>query len=146
MSLDLCKRAGWSGFLNQDCGGQSMSVRSLLPVGLMQRLWCTAMASWKETRRSLDSALDKGQNMYVAFGRGRNVMKARARFLVGAAVAATFAFASNLSASATSVGDILVCYACNTTGNAAVDAALAANPGVVGDGILFAFENTSGTA
>jgi hypothetical protein len=73
-------------------------------------------------------------------------MKASVRFFVGAAAVATFAFASNLSASATSVGDILVCYACNTTGNAAVDTALAANPSVAGDGLLFAFVNTSGTA
>ena len=49
-------------------------------------------------------------------------------------------------ANATVVGDILACYACSGTGNAAVDAALAANPGVAGDGLLFAFENSSGTA
>jgi hypothetical protein len=73
-------------------------------------------------------------------------MRHRVRFLLGSAIAASLAFASTLSASATTVGDILVCYACNTTGNAAVDAALAANPGVASDGILFAFENTSGTA
>lgn len=49
-------------------------------------------------------------------------------------------------ASATQVGQILVCYACQHTGNAAIDAALAVNPGVASDGILFAFENTSSTA
>lgn len=46
----------------------------------------------------------------------------------------------------TQVGDILVCYACQNTGNTAIDAALAANPGVASDGILFAFVNTSGSA
>ena len=37
------------------------------------------------------------------------------------------------------IGDIFVCYACQNTGDAAIDAALANNPGVAGDGILFAF-------
>lgn len=50
------------------------------------------------------------------------------------------------SAQATTVGDVLVCYACQNSGNTAVDAALAANPGVAGDGILFAFANTSNVA
>ena len=44
------------------------------------------------------------------------------------------------------IGQILVCYACSNTGDAAVDAALAANPGVASDGILFAIKNTSGFA
>src|ERR1017187_6079069 len=48
-------------------------------------------------------------------------------------------------AHASVVGDILACYACQNTGNAAVDAALVANPSVASDGLLFAFENTSGT-
>jgi uncharacterized protein (TIGR03437 family) len=44
------------------------------------------------------------------------------------------------------IGQILVCYACANTGDAAIDAALAANPAVVYDGILFAFKNTSSFA
>jgi hypothetical protein len=44
------------------------------------------------------------------------------------------------------VGQIYACYACQNTGNAAIDAALTANPGVAGDGILFAFVNTSAFA
>ena len=49
-------------------------------------------------------------------------------------------------AGTTKIGDILACYACNTTGNPAVDAALAAHPEVAGDGLLFAFVNTSSQA
>jgi hypothetical protein len=49
-------------------------------------------------------------------------------------------------AHAAGVLDIYVCYACNTTGNAAVDAALTANPSVSYDGLLFAFINTSASA
>jgi len=44
------------------------------------------------------------------------------------------------------IGQILVCYACQNTGDAAIDTALAANPDVAYDGILFAFKNTSGFA
>jgi hypothetical protein len=44
------------------------------------------------------------------------------------------------------IGDIFVCYACQNTGDATIDAALTANPGVASDGILFAFKNTSGAA
>jgi len=44
------------------------------------------------------------------------------------------------------IGDIFVCYACQNTGDATIDAALAANTGVASDGILFAFKNTSGSA
>ena len=47
---------------------------------------------------------------------------------------------------AAQIGQILVCYACSNTGDTAVDAALANNPGVSNDGILFAFKNTSGFA
>jgi hypothetical protein len=47
---------------------------------------------------------------------------------------------------AAQVGQILVCYACTGTGNAAIDAALTANPGVATDGLLFAFVNTSASA
>ena len=47
---------------------------------------------------------------------------------------------------AAQIGQILVCYACQNTGNAAIDAALAANSGVASDGILFAFTNTSAFA
>ena len=48
------------------------------------------------------------------------------------------------SAQATQVGEVFVCYACQNTGVPAIDAALANNPGVAGDGILFDFVNTSG--
>jgi hypothetical protein len=41
------------------------------------------------------------------------------------------------------VGTIFVCYACQNTGNSAIDAALASNPSVANDGILFAFINIS---
>jgi hypothetical protein len=61
------------------------------------------------------------------------------------AVALTAILAPYSSAKATVVGDILACYACQNTENAAVDAALVANPSVASDGLLFAFENTSGT-
>jgi hypothetical protein len=44
------------------------------------------------------------------------------------------------------VGTIYACYACQNTGNAAIDAALTANPSVASDGLLFAFVNTSGSA
>ena len=47
---------------------------------------------------------------------------------------------------AAEIGQILVCYACSNTGDTAVDAALANNPAVASDGILFAFKNTSGFA
>jgi len=46
-------------------------------------------------------------------------------------------------ARANQVGEILVCYACSNTGNAAIDEALTNNPGVASDAILFAFVNTS---
>ena len=62
------------------------------------------------------------------------------------AVALTAILAPYSSAKATVVGDILACYACQNTGNAAVDAALTANPSVASDGLLFAFVNTSGSA
>ena len=53
-------------------------------------------------------------------------------------------------AHATQIGTILVCYACDgtgtqPTGDAAIDAAVSANPGL-SDGILFDFDNTSGFA
>jgi hypothetical protein len=47
---------------------------------------------------------------------------------------------------AAQIGEIFVCYACQNTGNSAIDAALANNPGVAGDGILFAFDNTSSSS
>ncbi len=50
------------------------------------------------------------------------------------------------AAAATTVGSIYACYACQNTGNQLVDAALAANPDVASDGLLFAFFNTSGSA
>jgi hypothetical protein len=49
-------------------------------------------------------------------------------------------------AQADQVGTISVCYACQNTGDAAIDAALAANPGVASDAILFDFTNTSSFA
>ncbi len=50
------------------------------------------------------------------------------------------------SAKAGQVGEILACYACQSSGNASVDSALAASPGVASDGPLFAFVNTSSSA
>ena len=47
---------------------------------------------------------------------------------------------------AAQIGQIFVCYACQNTGDATIDAALAANPNVAFDGILFAFKNTSSAA
>jgi hypothetical protein len=52
----------------------------------------------------------------------------------------------NVPMHAAVIGDIYVCYACQNTGDAAIDAALANNPGVASDGILFAFKNTSSSA
>jgi hypothetical protein len=51
-----------------------------------------------------------------------------------------------LPAHASQIGTISVCYACQNTGDPLIDAALAANPGVASDGILFAFKDTSGFA
>jgi hypothetical protein len=74
-------------------------------------------------------------------------------YAVGLAMATSFALVPALPATAATVGEILACYACNFnenppgfTGNAAIDAALQANPGVAADGILFAFVNTSSTS
>jgi hypothetical protein len=47
---------------------------------------------------------------------------------------------------AAQIGQIFVCYACQNTGDAVIDAALTANPNVAFDGILFAFKNTSSAA
>jgi hypothetical protein len=47
---------------------------------------------------------------------------------------------------ASQIGIVTVCYACQNNGDVAVDAALAANPGVASDGILFDFDNTSAFA
>ncbi len=47
------------------------------------------------------------------------------------------------TARAGQVGEILACYACQNTGNSAINAALALNPAVASDGLLFAFVNTS---
>ena len=71
-------------------------------------------------------------------------MKKLARW---AALAATCTAAGlALPAMAAARVDIYACYACQNSGNAAIDAALAANPSVASDGLLFAFVNTSGTA
>lgn len=50
------------------------------------------------------------------------------------------------SANAVAVLDIFACYACQNSGNAAIDAALAANPTVSSDGLLLAFINTGSSA
>lgn len=50
------------------------------------------------------------------------------------------------SANAVSVLNIFACYACQNTGNAAIDAALTANPTVSFDGLLLAFVNTGASA
>ena len=47
---------------------------------------------------------------------------------------------------AAEIGQVFVCYACQNTGDTAIDAALTANPSVAFDGILFAFKNTSSSA
>src|ERR1700676_5188471 len=47
---------------------------------------------------------------------------------------------------AATIGNVYVCYACQNTGDPAIDAALAAHSDVASDGILFAFKNTSGSA
>ncbi len=49
-------------------------------------------------------------------------------------------------AQAGDVGAIFACYACQATGDTAIDASLSANPNVAYDGLLFAFQNTSGAA
>jgi hypothetical protein len=82
-----------------------------------------------------------GDNLGICPMHSYNLKFAQLAFGASLAIAA-----SSIAASATTVGDILVCYACQNTGNAAVDAALTANPGVASDGLLFAFVNTSGTA
>jgi hypothetical protein len=51
-----------------------------------------------------------------------------------------------IPAQAGQVGTIFVCYTCSDTGNPIVDAALANNPGVAADGIMFIFNNTSSFA
>ena len=61
--------------------------------------------------------------------------------LLATAALAGLAYVPN--ASAVSVVNIFACYACQNTGNAAIDAALTANPTVSADGLLFAFVNTS---
>jgi hypothetical protein len=70
------------------------------------------------------------------------------KFLSVSALAALSAatFGAGSAAKADVVGDILACYACQNTGNAAIDAALTANPSVASDGLLLAFVNTSGSA
>lgn len=70
------------------------------------------------------------------------------RSLLTSGLLPMFALAALLGAAAApahaaQVGQILVCYACQNTGNATIDAALTANPGVASDGLLFAFVNTS---
>ena len=64
--------------------------------------------------------------------------------LLATAVLASFSYVP--SAFAVSVVNIYACYACQNTGNAAIDAALAANPSVPNDGLLFAFVNASSSA
>lgn len=56
---------------------------------------------------------------------------------------ALLALGALVPARAAQIGQIFACYACQNTGDTAIDAALAANPNVAFDGILFAFKNTS---
>lgn len=64
--------------------------------------------------------------------------------VLAAAALASAALSSPLVVAAQTL-DIYACYACQNTGNAAIDAALAANPSVAADGLLFAFFNTGAT-
>ena len=59
---------------------------------------------------------------------------------------ALLALCAVVPAHAAQIGQIFVCYACQNTGDAVIDAALTANPSVAFDGILFAFKNTSSAA
>jgi hypothetical protein len=59
---------------------------------------------------------------------------------------ALLALGALVPAQAAQIGQIFVCYACQNTGDTAIDAALTANPSVSFDGILFAFKNTSSAA
>ncbi len=81
----------------------------------------------------------------------RLLFRNRASSFLFAAAAISVSFFVSEPVRATVVGEILACYACNgtntaPTGNAAIDAALAANRSVAIDGLLFAFVNTSGSA
>lgn len=67
------------------------------------------------------------------------------KFIRSLASAAVLTFASLTCAHAANGVDIYACYACQNTGNSAIDSALAANPSVAYDGLLFAFVNTSGS-
>jgi hypothetical protein len=61
-------------------------------------------------------------------------------------LSASLAALSTRPVQADQIGTIFACYACQGTGNAAIDAALANNPSVASDGILFAVFNTSAFA
>src|ERR1700735_3359943 len=70
--------------------------------------------------------------------------------LLPALAAVVCVVGSPAKASEIQIGDILVCYACDGSGTdpsgvAAIDAAVTANP-ALSDGILFDFQNTSGSA
>jgi uncharacterized protein (TIGR03437 family) len=66
--------------------------------------------------------------------------------LTSMAVTVLLILCATTSLPADPIGQILVCYACQNSGDAAIDAALAANPDVAADAILFAFKNTSSFA
>jgi hypothetical protein len=68
------------------------------------------------------------------------------QLLMVACAAACFGAPISANAGQKVIGDILACYACQNSGNTAIDAALAANPSVASDGLLLAFVNTSGLA
>jgi len=68
----------------------------------------------------------------------------RMRLALAAFSTAAMLAISLASADAGPIGSIYACYACQNTGNTTIDAALAANPSVATDGLLFAFINTSG--
>lgn len=72
----------------------------------------------------------------------------KVNFLSFAIASLLVGYVSSVSdrAEAAVVGDIQACYSCQDTGNAAIDAALAANNSVAVDGLLLAFINTSGSA
>jgi hypothetical protein len=66
-------------------------------------------------------------------------------FKQAAAAAALAAALCTPAAQASNGVDIYACYACNTTGNALIDAQLSGYPDVAYDGLLFAFINNGAT-
>jgi hypothetical protein len=76
----------------------------------------------------------------------RQIHETRLKILSSVGLWTAILSASAVPAGASQIGTIYVCYACQNSGNTAIDAALTANPGVAGDGILFAIINTSAFA